>query len=225
MLKPLPTGKSWTSLQKWFAVIAATMVIAGCSTDFNPPPAPSAMTTGATIGAVGGGIIGSTSIVGAPLVAWFGSLAGAAIGNRLDQQMTLLKEIQDNGVTVFLIGDTVKLVLPSDKFFTPGAPTFNTYSARILDKITLFLNQYPMLNVKVSAYIDNKGLPERNLALSKEQAEWVADYLWNHGLDARLIYARGYGSLHAVASNTTAYGRAANRRIEISLQRLSAKPL
>lgn len=208
-----------------FLLAMIPLVMSGCSTDINPPPAPTAMTSGAIIGAVGAGAAGSVIGVGAPLAAWFGGLAGAVVGHNLDKQMTLLKEIQDSGVQVLLIGDYVKLVLPADKFFTPGAPTFNTYSFHLLNKIIAFLKVYPTLSVKISAYTDNQGAPERSLALSQQWAEMVAGYLWNHGLDARLLYAQGFGQCDTVASNSTGYGQAANRRIEISLYRVTHKKL
>lgn len=225
MLKLFQKGKSFLCSTKWFAILVAAITVNGCSTDINPPPAPNATATGAVIGAVGGGALGSSTVVGAPVMAWFGALAGATIGHNIDKQKTLLKEIQDNGVQVFLIGDYVKLVLPADKFFTAGAPTFNTYSFHLLDKIALFLSKYPKINVKVAGYTDNQGTPERNLALSKEWAKLVADYLWNHGLDARLVYAEGYGQCNTVASNAAPYGRAANRRVEIILYRIPSRPL
>lgn len=225
MLKLLHKGKSFIQLKMGFFVLIILISINGCSTDINPPPAPSGVVVGATIGAIGGGVLGSTLAVSAPIAAWFGGVAGAVLGHNHDKSMTLLKEIEDNGVQVFLIGDYVKLVLPADKFFTSNAPSFNTYSLRIIDKIAEFLSKYPKLSVKIAAYTDNQGTPERNLALSNQWAKLVAGYLWDHGLDARLVYAEGYGDCKTVASNATAYGKAANRRIEITLYRITSRPL
>ena len=225
MHKHLHKIKGFVQFKKWVPVLVTFIAVNGCTADINPPPAPDSLVVGAAIGAIGGGVLGPAIAVSAPVAAWFGGVTGAALAHNHAKSMTLLKDIENNGVQIFLIGDYVKLVLPTDIFFTPDAPSFNTSSFRVLDMLANFLNKYPKISVRISGYTDNQGMPERNLALSQQRAEMVANYLWNHGLDARLVYAAGYGSCHTVASNTTTYGRAANRRIEISLYRITSNPL
>lgn len=205
------------------AVLMSLLALCACATDIKPVPAPSTAATSSIIGAVSGGVLGSVTVVGGPLGAWFGGLAGAVYGHNLQKQISLLKQIQDNRVQVFAVGDHLTLILPADQFFTQNAPSFNTYSFRTLDMIIRFLNDYPKLSVKVSGYTDNQGTPDRNLALSKARAELISKYLWAHGLDTRMLYAVGYGDCDSVASNATASGRAANRRVEISLYKLASR--
>ncbi|CAE6935714.1 OmpA family protein [Paraburkholderia domus] len=66
----------------------------------------------------------------------------------------------------------------------------------------------------IQAFSDNVGDPQANLELSKKRAEAVRDFLVHDGIPADLLTAQGYGVAQPVASNLTAHGRFANRRIE-----------
>jgi outer membrane protein OmpA-like peptidoglycan-associated protein len=80
------------------------------------------------------------------------------------------------------------------------------------------LNNYEVVDVKIAGYTDNVGLPERNMALSREWAQIITNQLWANGLDARVVYATGYGDLDPIGDNETVVNRAVNRRIEITLK-------
>jgi chemotaxis protein MotB len=77
----------------------------------------------------------------------------------------------------------------------------------------------------VNGYTDNAPIgPElarrgvtSNQILSQKRAEAVRDYMISQGVQTDLVSARGYGDANPVASNTTAAGRAQNRRVEITL--------
>jgi outer membrane protein OmpA-like peptidoglycan-associated protein len=68
--------------------------------------------------------------------------------------------------------------------------------------------------LEVAGYSDNVGGDQINLQLSKQRAESVRDFLVKAGVPADSLTAQGYGDAHPVASNDTASGRFANRRIE-----------
>lgn len=70
------------------------------------------------------------------------------------------------------------------------------------------------LNLKLSGHTDNVGNAKRNLALSKERAESVKQYLVSKGCNPSKIEAIGYGASQPIASNKTAAGRQKNRRVE-----------
>jgi outer membrane protein OmpA-like peptidoglycan-associated protein len=67
----------------------------------------------------------------------------------------------------------------------------------------------------LGGYTDNVGKPEANVALSQSRAESVKGQLVKMGIAATRLAAEGYGEQHPVADNTTAEGRAQNRRIDI----------
>jgi len=57
-----------------------------------------------------------------------------------------------------------------------------------------------------------------NIDLSSKRADTVANYLRSHGIDPKLLSAKGRGDAHPVAPNSTPAGRAQNRRIEIVVE-------
>ncbi|MFU8797663.1 MAG: OmpA family protein [Gammaproteobacteria bacterium] len=198
------------------------LFLTACATDINPPPAPNSTGTIAVIGAVAGGLVaGPAGLATANVGALFGGAVGSVIGSRLDKQKTLVSELQGYDIRFFEVGNQITVVLPADRFFKKNSSAVNTYAYAQLRKVIKLLNQYQKVGVKVSGYTDNQGPIERNKALSTQRAQTVAHYLWSQGIDARLLYAVGYGASHFVASNSTSVGRAANRRIEITLEQVS----
>jgi len=73
--------------------------------------------------------------------------------------------------------------------------------------------------IEVSGHTDSTGSVEKNMRLSRDRAESVVEYLTvNHKIPARrFITPMGYGKSEAVADNTTASGRAQNRRVEVKI--------
>jgi OOP family OmpA-OmpF porin len=65
----------------------------------------------------------------------------------------------------------------------------------------------------VSGYSDNLGSEEANLEISRRRAEAAKEYLvTRHGIDPARISTEGRGSADAAYDNSTAEGRAKNRR-------------
>lgn len=70
------------------------------------------------------------------------------------------------------------------------------------------------LDVEIQGYTDNIGSESYNTRLSQKRAEVVKNYLISKGVDSSRLSAVGYGESNPVTENVTAWGRAANRRIE-----------
>jgi outer membrane protein OmpA-like peptidoglycan-associated protein len=70
-------------------------------------------------------------------------------------------------------------------------------------------------DVVVEGYTDSKGSQSKNMDLSQRRAESVRTYLVSRGFPSEKIQARGMGPDRPVADNTSAEGRANNRRVEI----------
>ncbi|WP_372810135.1 OmpA family protein, partial [Litorivivens sp.] len=64
---------------------------------------------------------------------------------------------------------------------------------------------------------DSVGAAEYNQKLSQARAESVRTCLIQNGVAASRLTARGYGEYQPVASNSTAEGRAKNRRTEMMI--------
>ncbi|HEX5702315.1 MAG TPA: OmpA family protein [Pyrinomonadaceae bacterium] len=73
--------------------------------------------------------------------------------------------------------------------------------------------------IEVAGHTDSTGGEAKNIRLSRARADAVVDYLAiNHKIPARrFITPLGYGKNEAVADNTTASGRAQNRRVEVKM--------
>jgi outer membrane protein OmpA-like peptidoglycan-associated protein len=78
--------------------------------------------------------------------------------------------------------------------------------------VALIANGQP---VGVEGYTDARGSQSRNMDLSQRRAEAVRDYLISRGLPAQQVVAKGMGPERPIADNTSAEGRANNRRVEI----------
>jgi outer membrane protein OmpA-like peptidoglycan-associated protein len=73
--------------------------------------------------------------------------------------------------------------------------------------------------IEVAGHTDSTGGEAKNIRLSRARADAVVEYLAiNHKIPARrFITPLGYGKNEAVADNTTAVGRAQNRRVEVKM--------
>jgi len=70
-------------------------------------------------------------------------------------------------------------------------------------------------NVKIIGHTDSDGNAGDNLSLSKRRAEAVkAELVKDFGIDPSRIQTDGKGASEPIASNTTAEGKANNRRVE-----------
>jgi len=102
--------------------------------------------------------------------------------------------------------------------------TFNTGSAEIkessykdLATIKHLLSQAEVTKVNLIGFTDNVGNPDANVALSKARANSVKEYLISQGISAdRFQSVDGQGDANPVASNSTAAGKALNRRVQIT---------
>lgn len=72
--------------------------------------------------------------------------------------------------------------------------------------------------VVVEGHTDNIGSARHNEQLSLRRAESVAQHLVGAGLDSAAIERRGLGYSKPVADNTTAEGRAQNRRVVVTVR-------
>lgn len=84
-----------------------------------------------------------------------------------------------------------------------------------LAKVSGILLAYPDLKVQVEGYTDIIGSDEYNQKLSEERADTVRDYLVAQNVQSNNITAEGYGKSHPIADNSTAEGRAQNRRVQL----------
>jgi outer membrane protein OmpA-like peptidoglycan-associated protein len=102
-------------------------------------------------------------------------------------------------------------------FFKKGSFDLSKASNAELNRLTKILKSYPGLKVEIGGHTDNTGDQKSNMALSKNRARAVMDYLIDRGLPRANIKAVGYGESKPISSNNTAEGKKKNRRVELTI--------
>ena len=151
-------------------------------------------------------------------------------------RLSILEQIRDSMVKVMgdaskvSIGENGNIVLSEGILFDVGKFDIKAEAAPALDQlITVFEkflsdaeNTKYVDSIVISGHTDSTGSDENNRALSTDRANAVLNYLMFRGGNrlskyAEYFCAAGYGETRPVADNDTEEGRAANRRIEISI--------
>jgi outer membrane protein OmpA-like peptidoglycan-associated protein/outer membrane protein W len=101
--------------------------------------------------------------------------------------------------------------------FNTGQSSFKEATYPTLQAIAAILNEYPKANFTIEGHTDSTGSEATNQLLSEKRASAVMDYLVNNGISGARLNAVGYGESKPIASNNTRSGRAANRRVEVTL--------
>lgn len=86
---------------------------------------------------------------------------------------------------------------------------------RILDDTIKKLKSGPRTGLMISGHTDSIDTEAYNLKLSRLRAQSVVDYLTDNGINPNLIKSQGFGESRPIATNSTAEGRAKNRRVEM----------
>ena len=101
--------------------------------------------------------------------------------------------------------------------FESGRASLTAASRVTIGKLSGILLMSPGLNARIEGHTDSSGNAAVNRKLSRERARVVADLLREQGVDGERIAFDGFGADRPIAPNTTAAGRARNRRVEIVL--------
>jgi outer membrane protein OmpA-like peptidoglycan-associated protein len=100
--------------------------------------------------------------------------------------------------------------------FDTAKATLRPDSTPALEAILAVMNKKPDSRWIVAGHTDNQGAAGPNQKLSEERAASVVAWLTGHGIAASRLAPNGYGLTQPVADNSTASGRALNRRVEIA---------
>ncbi|MCC6349464.1 MAG: OmpA family protein [Candidatus Eisenbacteria bacterium] len=111
-----------------------------------------------------------------------------------------------------------------DVNFDVGKATIKAESDSVLSDLARILLQYPTLTIEIGGHTDNSGSLAKNMTLSDARAKAVLAWLTSRypALDASKYTVKGYGPTQPVASNSTALGRAKNRRVEFKVTNTEA---
>jgi flagellar motor protein MotB len=125
------------------------------------------------------------------------------------------------GITVRQDGDVIRIEVPADQLFNPGAPQLKPGADGLLRTIAADLSQnYPQQLVGIEGHTDGspRSSPQfpTDQHLAVAQAMGVYDALIRAGgMPPRQLFVVAHGGGQPIVSNGTEAGRARNRRIEI----------
>jgi outer membrane protein OmpA-like peptidoglycan-associated protein len=206
--------------------------VSGCETldPYTRESETSKATKGALIGAAAGAVVGLISggdaverrqraLIGAGV----GALAGGSIGVYMDKQEAKLRtELEGTGVSVTRIGDNITLNMPGNITFATDSSDLSPAFFDVLNSVGKVLGEFDKTVVEVAGHTDSTGSDSYNQSLSERRAASVSTYLQGRSVIAQRLITVGIGEARPVADNTTADGRQANRRVEITMVPVTA---
>ena len=173
---------------------------------------------GAVAGGIAGRLIGGKSgtAKGAIIGAVVGGAGGALIGRRMDKQAAELRRDLE-GAKVERVGEGIKITFASGILFATNSSSLTADAAGNIDQLAATVKKYADTNVVVEGHTDSSGSDAINQPLSERRAQAVANEISNQGVDTGRITSTGYGSTQPVGDNSSAAGKAANRRVEVAI--------
>jgi OOP family OmpA-OmpF porin len=123
--------------------------------------------------------------------------------------------VDDKGCTkTVTIATTEKVEEKINIVFDSGKAVIKPEFEKEVAKIADLAKANPNAFITIEGHTDSSGNPARNKLLSQQRAEAVRSMLVQRfSVDAARVSAVGYGSAKPVADNTTADGKAKNRRV------------
>ena len=194
----------------------------------------SAMKNGALIGTGGGALLGAVigkiagnTAVGAAIGGAVGAGAGALIGKHMDKVKAQAQAVQNAKVEQVTDANglsAVKVSFDSGILFPTSSSTLQQSAKNSLTQFANVLKQNT--DADIQGYTDNQGWKgstaeqsaAKNQQLSLQRAQSVMNFLTAQGVNVSQIKScDGYGESNPVADNSTAAGKAQNRRVEVYL--------
>ena len=111
--------------------------------------------------------------------------------------------------------DRGMVITLGDVLFSTGSAVLQPGAMNTIERLAMFMAEYPTRTVVIEGYTDDVGTEAFNLGLSERRAASVRNALVDAGVSPERVTTVGYGEAKPVASNSTAEGRQMNRRVEI----------
>ncbi len=129
----------------------------------------------------------------------------------------------DKEIDIEFTSQYVQLTLNGALLFDSGSVELKKESDPMLTQVGLILERYAGSTIEVEGHTDNVPMTgsskySNNDELSAGRAQSVFNYLKNNTtLDMSMVKHSGRGEYKPIADNSTAEGRAMNRRVEIRI--------
>ncbi|RZM17621.1 MAG: OmpA family protein, partial [Pedobacter sp.] len=141
---------------------------------------------------------------------------GDGVNDEMDKCPTRAGDAANQGCPV-IAKEVIEKVNYAAKnvFFATGSYKLLAKSNQSLDAVAALLKADESLMIDIDGHTDAQGSDESNQVLSDNRAGAVKNYLVSKGIAETRLKSAGYGESKPVADNTTAAGRAKNRRTEM----------
>ena len=133
-------------------------------------------------------------------------------------------EIAQGQITIKELKGKLTMDVVDKILFDSGESAVKKEGLDILDRVVEILKTVKDKNIRIEGHTDNVKITGRlakvyptNWELSAARAINVSKYLQQQGIDPKILSATAFGEYQPLADNSTAEGRAKNRRIAIIL--------
>lgn len=111
------------------------------------------------------------------------------------------------------------ITLSGSVLFASNESTLLPAAQNKLNEVTDALLASKERRITIEGHTDSQGSSSHNMNLAQKRADAVRSYIISRGYPSNLIYAQGIGEGRPIADNSSAEGRANNRRVEIIVER------
>lgn len=143
---------------------------------------------------------------------------GVKVDDKITTGSACPVDVEEGFARKDLISELIRI--SGDALFDTDSSVLTAQAAQKLDGLVQQIKATPkVMQIKIDGHTDNSGTDMINIPLSKARAESVKHYLILNGLDQIDYQTDGYGATRPVGDNSTEAGKAANRRVEITVLR------
>ena len=136
-------------------------------------------------------------------------------GNEIVEKITApVLEIEKIEIAELEVGKAYTI---KDVLYKSNSAALLPGSMVVLDGFSKYLLENEDIVIEIQGHTDNIGHDENNLALSKDRAFTVLEYLTSKGIKASRLSFKGYGESRPKFPNTTSANRAKNRRTDFKI--------
>ena len=170
-------------------------------------------------------LVGSGATQLNDLSSYYNNMGLNTDGEFTEEVKTAKEQMDKEGLKEFEITATNKYVMLNMNggiLFNSGEADLTPEAVSLLDSVAGAIYQYNDNYITIEGHTDSNPIntakfPD-NMMLSVHRAHSVYNYLVNNkGFDAKTMTSSGRGENVPIADNTTAEGRAQNRRVEIKI--------
>jgi outer membrane protein OmpA-like peptidoglycan-associated protein len=133
----------------------------------------------------------------------------------------LASQIKTAGIQIIQQSDKLTVIIPTDSYFEPGTAKIKEEQQSNLQAMAVFVksfsSSFPNSAIRVTGYTDTVLTLRTQLTLSQNYAEAISAYLFNAGIEPRLIATQGRGSNEPIAELYGPHSAALNRRVVIQI--------